>query len=579
MIMNMIMTAGILMAGLCSCPSSAAELNLATVGPDTVLTVEYNETIDLMEQPQFSLGRSHSGDINGDGCDDMILEYHYYQRPEMIDMLKIVTVSGSLHGKITVDILNDPDIAFQDFYPAKSPMVFGDINDDGFDDMIQGYAFRSQLDLYFGSLTFNDSGQMHRLVYNYGGSDFGRHLSVADFNHDGIDDLVIAAPFDIPRRLSAEKTAWVDPTFYPGTVRILMGSPSLLYREGASHIYDINDEDSVTLIGTDDAGRFGSLLATGAIDYALGIDVIVGSMDKITNEIKLNIVFNPDIDSSEHIRAMRCDHLIPDDFRIDEIKTGNVDGNSCDDIIYYGMKDGNRQTMIIRGGEHLKNPSFDPFAQVGDVVTIDDAGDCVICDINNDGFDDIFISINQKEFLIPGTYNFFDKIKIDVVNDPEDYVYFVNNQFQISYVTPGDYNGDGKIDVMLRSQFPVWDRENDARYYPPFHILWGGKLLSNPVYVHPANDNWTPTQFALLPNTPNPFNAGTALRFYSPQEAEVNIRVYSLTGALVAEIADDVFTRGYHTIQWNPDGCASGVYFCRLESGNSLLTRKMMFMK
>jgi len=89
----------------------------------------------------------------------------------------------------------------------------------------------------------------------------------------------------------------------------------------------------------------------------------------------------------------------------------------------------------------------------------------------------------------------------------------------------------------------------------------------------PANE------FTLGPNTPNPFNAATDLRFTLPMDGHVTLVVFNIVGQRVATVVDGPMGAGEHTIRWDGGKVASGVYFCRLQAGEQVTTRKMLLLK
>ncbi|MCB7128881.1 MAG: T9SS type A sorting domain-containing protein [Candidatus Brocadiales bacterium] len=60
-----------------------------------------------------------------------------------------------------------------------------------------------------------------------------------------------------------------------------------------------------------------------------------------------------------------------------------------------------------------------------------------------------------------------------------------------------------------------------------------------------------PTEFALHPAYPNPFNPSTNIRFDLPEAAEVTLLVYDLLGREVVRLADGRLETGYHRVVWN----------------------------
>jgi hypothetical protein len=93
-----------------------------------------------------------------------------------------------------------------------------------------------------------------------------------------------------------------------------------------------------------------------------------------------------------------------------------------------------------------------------------------------------------------------------------------------------------------------------------------------------------PSDFDLRQNYPNPFNPSTTISFGLPSQEKVRIAVFNIRGQLVAVLADRVYSAGYHKVVWDgSDGqgsqVASGVYFYRLETAESVQSRKMLMLK
>ena len=96
-----------------------------------------------------------------------------------------------------------------------------------------------------------------------------------------------------------------------------------------------------------------------------------------------------------------------------------------------------------------------------------------------------------------------------------------------------------------------------------------------------------PVQFQLSQNYPNPFNPTTMIRYGLPVSSHVDLRVYDMAGREVAKLVDQIQPGGYHTVEFNAGGLASGVYIYRLigtsgnQNGNGkfLKTRKLTLVK
>jgi hypothetical protein len=88
-----------------------------------------------------------------------------------------------------------------------------------------------------------------------------------------------------------------------------------------------------------------------------------------------------------------------------------------------------------------------------------------------------------------------------------------------------------------------------------------------------------PERFRLSQNYPNPFNPETEIQYTLPQNEQVELKVYNVTGAEVAVLVDGRQAAGTHSVRWHAGDLASGVYFCRLRAGGYSDVVKMVLMK
>jgi len=132
--------------------------------------------------------------------------------------------------------------------------------------------------------------------------------------------------------------------------------------------------------------------------------------------------------------------------------------------------------------------------------------------------------------------------------------------------------------------------------------LWGWHDDNNLGYVHilpyinathdaqatdvddPRPEQNVPVAFGLFQNAPNPFNPSTIIRFDLTGSTPVNLKVFDVSGALVATLWDDQLPGGHHQAVWHgrdDQGRAvpSGVYFYRIAAGRNIETREMMLVK
>jgi hypothetical protein len=93
------------------------------------------------------------------------------------------------------------------------------------------------------------------------------------------------------------------------------------------------------------------------------------------------------------------------------------------------------------------------------------------------------------------------------------------------------------------------------------------------------NSFFLPNEIAQMQNYPNPFNSGTAIRFSIVKSTEVRLAVYDMLGRKVQTLIDEYKQAGIHTANFNATGLSSGVYFYRLQVGEAVETRPMVFLK
>jgi Secretion system C-terminal sorting domain len=86
----------------------------------------------------------------------------------------------------------------------------------------------------------------------------------------------------------------------------------------------------------------------------------------------------------------------------------------------------------------------------------------------------------------------------------------------------------------------------------------------------------TVTETFLNSNYPNPFNPQTTINFNIEDGEEGVLAIYSILGQRVLK---ENFEAGDHQYSWNAEGLASGIYFYKLTSPTSNITKKMILMK
>jgi hypothetical protein len=119
-------------------------------------------------------------------------------------------------------------------------------------------------------------------------------------------------------------------------------------------------------------------------------------------------------------------------------------------------------------------------------------------------------------------------------------------------------------------------------YCVPFEDLWSLDLAQLPTVggVEPAGPQVT----ALELPSPNPCFRETRVAFSLARGGRARVAVFDIAGRTVRILADKLFTSGRHTVLW--DGrestgvrAESGIYFCRLNTSEGSISRKMMLLR
>lgn len=88
-----------------------------------------------------------------------------------------------------------------------------------------------------------------------------------------------------------------------------------------------------------------------------------------------------------------------------------------------------------------------------------------------------------------------------------------------------------------------------------------------------------PEEDTITQNYPNPFNPVTTIEFALTERKDVVVEVYDRIGRKISTLVDEQLGRGFHTVRFDGTGLASGVYFYRIVTNQTAITRKMVLVK
>ncbi|MFC1562575.1 T9SS type A sorting domain-containing protein [candidate division KSB1 bacterium] len=93
-----------------------------------------------------------------------------------------------------------------------------------------------------------------------------------------------------------------------------------------------------------------------------------------------------------------------------------------------------------------------------------------------------------------------------------------------------------------------------------------------------------PNKFSLSQNFPNPFNPETEIRYQIAEDTKVLLKIYNILGQEVRTLVDEVKSTGSYNVRWNGKNnlgitVSSGVYLYRIQAGEFVSTKKLVFLK
>ena len=296
-----------------------------------------------------------SGDFNNDGIDDLVVGAPFASLNDKQWNGAVRIIFGNLEGKN----------AHVDFYGENSgdqlgtSLAVGDFNNDFFDDIAVG-AYNAQSNglrpgkayVIFGnknltSQTDTQNGILS-LAYNQSiseftgkdsGDQFGVSLFSIDVNSDGLDDLLVGAPF-----------AW-GPDFYKsGAVYIYFGSRDSLSLNPNYSLYAKSQNE-----------RFGSAITGGHIISTSANDIVIGAYLANNEDVKqTGKVYVYKYNSNafvERFSSISINDSIENGWFGFAVAAGNLNGDEYDDLAIssfpYKSDRQNAKVSIFYGGKKI----------------------------------------------------------------------------------------------------------------------------------------------------------------------------------------------------------------------------------
>ncbi|MDD3536540.1 MAG: T9SS type A sorting domain-containing protein [Candidatus Cloacimonetes bacterium] len=195
-------------------------------------------------------------------------------------------------------------------------------------------------------------------------------------------------------------------------------------------------------------------------------------------------------------------------------------------------------------------------------------------------------------------------IEFDPENTPDEVGVFVGNKcygaaavddniIEVNlYYQADDAKSDDEISFMFYYADKSLKKAPAPLVYNPDTLLFEtGTLKAGQIkdfgyvsYLKGEGGTMAPLLTQLNTNYPNPFRDKTNISYILEKEAKISVEIYNLKGQKVKTLYSGMGKKGKHGISWDSTDnhgkkVASGVYFCRLITPDSIQSQKMLLMK
>lgn len=467
-------------------------------------------------------------------------------------------------------------------------VVTGDLNGDGYMDVIIGAHFESRVFIVYGSNERfkQDVALGKNIIQGYGR--FGSTLTTGDFNGDGFSDILVGAP-------STDKFGNNS-----GSVYIIYGKENL--NEINSIDIQNNDYNFVRVThGNNENNWLGNSIVSGDVngnniddivinsfkdDELIYSKVIFGTTDYLENnfaETELNGANGFEIANNKDAAYVRYITDINNDGRKDLILEANND-----EIDEWENRSTQRNLFILNGKQNFNEfILLDSLEQEEGYWVSFDRYDTNIgfsaftnCDINSDGLNDLIFSSEGWDFDTRGEYRFragavyimfgYQGLKEDTVNfetlsENQAFTLIGGERDDLGFsLSCADVNKDSFSDLLIGA-------------------LGNEKLYSFSSVITVPNENeeyLRPVSFRLKQNYPNPFNPSTVIEFDISQTSKIKLEIFDLLGKKIETlIENETKSPGSYSVTYNSKNLSSGIYIYRIFIDDKILSKKMTLIK
>ena len=390
---------------------------------------------------------STAGDVNGDGFSDVIVGASFNN-----------SSTGKSHiyfGGSTMNNIADVSMTGEAAGNLFGTSVFtaGDVNGDGYSDVIVGASFNNSSTgksyIYFGGSAMNNIADV-TMTGETAGNLFGFSVSTAgDVNGDGYSDVIVGA---------YANNSWTGKSY--------------IYFGGSA----MNNIADVTMTGEAAGDYFGSSVSTAGDVNGDGFsDILVGAYRYNVNGNNSGraYLFENSLTGNDIADDFFTGEATGNRFSYSVSTAGDLNGDGYDDFIVgaYGYNSNTGRAYIYYGGTTPNNTAI--VVLTGEATnnyfgaSVSSAGD-----VNGDGYGDVIVGAYGNNSSTGKSYIYFGGPTMNNTADVTMTGEATNNYFGASVSSAGDVNGDGYGDVIVGAY-----GNNSSR--GKSYIYFGGSTMNN----------------------------------------------------------------------------------------------------